>query len=637
MSTSAPTPFGQSSAVAKSTSKSSSCLTATTKVYGMGASDNAISSSTSSETKNNASEFEAQFWCLVNDYNASLHEIEVNMNAFNEQKAIFHSHDEINQDLTTQENVHSLSMNFGDALEKFTNKSILLLSKHEDLTRQIKESKLLIDSQLSYYMKEGNPSLLQPLDFESERTRQNLLLKLKLTRKGILRLQEVADIAMEFCENSSRKGNYESNSRCSIAAQTKTLFTLLQSDYNRSLELENSFIILSKKMQSVDIHDLLEIDSLQIGGEGSRRRSERNILSSLQLSSPKPLSILVQKHKGPKHQVLSLTDLRQIKLQHVNVARNRFDRRDLSGFSLGRKSIESNRTWRTNNAPEMMETISTLGKSTNSSVFLTHQLDHGMALIRPGWNMNKNQEFKSSMQFELPQNLKILDIKKAEAAALSAFGTTPNKLLNADRTRIKFNMKTTECKALSNEGMLQSLKTPIGPPTSDTKIQINQSSSIFIPTSKSTSNIFEINDLQSKDLKKSIEKNKPVTKKKEDIVELNIFSSNEDMPNTVTTRRDVGAVTERSKVSSYERKGGSVEKDKSTSGLFGNFNSISNALIDTNETNTFTNRNNQTSKTFASQGDINYSSLLTQFYQKFNAAKVNEVGKTLEKYKVGKD
>ena len=144
--------------------------------------------------------------------------------------------------------------------------------------------------------------------------------------------------------------------------------------------------------------------------------------------------------------------------QFGSLTYQRFNRRDLSGYS--RQSpppITSLKSWRSTKSSEIMDTIDTSDIHKKSSILLSPTLQRGNERsevlkhrsIRTEWKGGDRNDINPS-KFELPHSLKTLDIKKAEKEALSAFGTTPDKILFVKETRKRGEIKKGEINKMSS-------------------------------------------------------------------------------------------------------------------------------------------------------------------------------------------
>ena len=642
MSTVAPKPFGASkpATTAKSTTSSSS--------------SSASAYPTSKMNLNILkpkdivmSEFENQFWCLVSDYDTSLCELEVLIKEF-----VSNSSNDCQEDIdrlfASQERLHSTASLISDTFDQYSRSSILLLGTNDDLSRQIEESKMHIDTQING-LKEDSLSSIQPLDLESEKCRTHLMLKLNLTRNHLLKLKK----SISFADGLWGKNC----SRNKKTASTKALFLSLQNEYDRTLAFEKRLSNVSDKVNSMFTGELPLLSKLTIGS--NVKKSGKTTLSSLPLfASPTSLSKLVHKHSHESVRAPSLADLRQLKSTETKVITKTFNRKDMSGYTRKDITTKSATSWRSSQSAEIMDSLSTSNFNRNESILSSPVLRKGKTQsqdpsnldVRQGWNgiQATNDLVSTTSSFTMPQNLKTLDIRKVEKEVLSAFGTTPDKMAQVREAKKREEAKKKE----ENKNGFVSLQSGNLKIAAPTPREISQSqpsrtkqnaSSAYPPLSKAAPTPFNQQGTASKTV--STKKENNITPESSEKVIAAKNSSNKSInqplsskslaaPLNISSKKDEAKLAAAKPFGSLDDKSTADGKVVS-SGLFGNLSGMQDSLNSTMKSSALLS-NEKGSTLEQNSGANNYRNILTQFYQKHNPSKISEVDKNLEKFKVRK-
>jgi len=208
----------------------------------------------------------------------------------------------------------------------------------------------------------------------------------------------------------------------------------------------------------------------------------------------------------------------------------------------------------------------------------------------------------------MPSALKKIDIKMAERQALSTFGTTPALIIEAQdrrrRVKKKNSSKTTTTASLSHHSL--SVEQP------SQEKNIPASSTQLKTTSKPTTHNLD-------NIPKSLNQNVKLGAVIEDDTTFTpSIPSRKLEPKSFGNSTSNSITNMKKNIGNLEASGSTLPESKSTSS--------------NNEGATpFGTKSNHLSND--GQQSTDYHQIMTQFYQKYNAAKLGEVTKTLQKYK----
>eukprot|EP00555_Chaetoceros_dichaeta_P015495 CAMPEP_0198274958 /NCGR_PEP_ID=MMETSP1447-20131203/62563_1 /TAXON_ID=420782 /ORGANISM="Chaetoceros dichaeta, Strain CCMP1751" /LENGTH=767 /DNA_ID=CAMNT_0043969465 /DNA_START=233 /DNA_END=2536 /DNA_ORIENTATION=+ len=228
--------------------------------------------------------------------------------------------------------------------------------------------------------------------------------------------------------------------------------------------------------------------------------------------------------------------------------------------------------------------------------------------VRRGWTTDCNIDGKEveHMTLPMPSALKKIDIKMAERQALSAFGTTPALIIEAQDRRRRVKKKNSS--KTTTTASHQSLS--VDQPSQEKNIPA--SSTQLKTTSKPT-----IHNLDN--IPKSLNQNVKVGAViKDDTTFTPSVPSGKLEPKSFGSSTSNSITNMKKNLDNLEASGSTLPESKSI------------ALNNEGETPFGTKSNNLST---GGQQSTDYHQIMTQFYQKHNAAKLGEVTKTLQKYK----
>lgn len=305
-----------------------------------------------------------------------------------------------------------------------------------------------------------------------------------------------------------------------------------------------------------------------------------------------------------------------------------------------------------------MNTVDTTNDREASSLLLSPTLKKNQTIqrkvttARKGWSTIDSKE-TSLAQLQLPQALKTLDIAKAQKEALVAFGTTPDKMQKVQEARKRGVKDSAESTTTANaqskvaNPLTTKVTTPIPFDISNSgraKPKSSGAGPSYPPMSKSAPKPFQSSQIAPKPkTEDKTQVTSSIPKKKESFALTSSpfppMSTKAPTPfNMVSKSGTENTTSTASKVttsSSSKEKSNETGKETKPSGLFGDMKGFGDTL--TKPDSMFGTKKSEPAVQDSSQNQQttpDYRKLLNDFYQKHNPAKIIEVEKTLQKYKV---
>jgi len=682
MASKAPTPFGSSSSssksgnVALSTSESSTVLSLNKKKH---------------EVYHASSEYEAQFWNLVSNFHSSLEELKClpddDCLGNDTCSLISAKSDHL---LENEERSNSAISILDEKLGKIREFSVLLQSRNDDLSRQIGESEQLIKIQ-TQALRENDLSATQPLDLESEKIRQQLAEKSNHTRKALSKLNDrfllmkgLLEVAVASQQNNSR-----SQTSLNDSSLAKVIFTHLKKGYERTEVLEPKYSELVSKLEELSF--ISPSSTLPSKPKPLALTSGKNKIASLPFVSPKAIRKAVNNELRVQNKGPSLEDLRALKKQQLGVNTKHFNRRKLSGLS--KPSNPNNilgSSWRAKHSSALMDNVDTAESSNNKGLLLSPTLQRERRGIlkentpRSDWQGIDTKKFHST-PLALPNTLKQIDATNAETEALVPFGTTPTKMLHVHETKkrnglLSKSSNTSKSMTPSSSGSYPPISskapTPFGTGASTSTVTAKTASTgSYPPISATAPTPF---GSASKSTSVSSSSYPPVSSKaptpfgapkstSTSSATSNSTSSGSYPPMSATAPTPFGSTSKSTTSSSrnhpplsfkaptpvdslisstnLNKSLGEKNKDVSSSAIQSlpnkdkgrveseNSGSLFSGLQDLGKSLTTKSSRNEVAINTSAESSQNFQSILTEFYKTHNPDKVNEVEKTLQKYK----
>ncbi len=693
MSTKAPTPFGGAAKpVSKpSTSSASAFPPMSTKApTPFGGAPKPSSKQISSDPKGSqnyiaASEYEAQFWILLRDILVSLDK--VNYDAKSLTNDVSSTGCERNAKIEVESIVQSVQLLMStvnlikDEAKNGTQSSIALLSRKDDLVRQIEESTKGLGVYLNKDDLAGDTHpISQPLDNESEKSKRQLVTKALSSQRSVARLQEQVVLLSGLSRTPSMARSTTLFSRVPRRRQkkepgltgTKLVFQSLKSGFERTTKLDNATKRLHQEVESCLKQNGVDssIESFQTLSTSRSNRHKKRI-EALPFSSQSSFASS-SKAKCDIPNISTVNALRTLKLSHY-VTTKQFQRLDLNfGFDGFGESNSDSQSWRSKTSSQMMDN----SKSFNTSIaaHLPRSISHrnserslSMDKSRVGWEVTDTQLVESTL-LNLPSSIKQIDSNKAANQALAPFGVTPDLMLSVKKIKERGATKSKS----SSGSNLQKTTAPISsgfPPLSskvpkpfgssgESKAEDKPKSSVaFPPMSKLAPKPFTSSTKSESTLTTTAQataKSSTTASKSGNTAAFPPLSTKAPTPfggsgsckdtskkdsssglfggskpvnsitsNTTKDKADFNSVGQ----SKATKK---VDPKSTSSELFSGMMGMSNALDEPA-------KNSPVASTNVPQpggtSNIDYKSVLTQFYTNHNASKVGEVAKTLQKYR----
>jgi len=657
-----------------------------------------------------ASRYEAQMWKAVSEFQQSLRSLRgPKSDCFLDNKAAsteFESN--VEEVVTGSEKIRSDSMLMDEQVREFKRKAILLLGKRDDIERQIRESRRLIDEQRGERIDaDGNLAKDQPLDAESEKTRHSIAAKAVLAQKAHRDMQErvrlvekLFDVTVEkrssqsFLDRIGRSGySPPRRSRKEDAAMeaNKALFDALKKSFERTGHVEASLKQLRGK-----INELRDNKGTSLSGKtqtpkavGSGQRTPGNRrarIAPLPLKFASPLASKKQSAQVPP------PDPKEISRYHSSVENavrtlresvpvKKFSRRHLVVTNSRRpRGSEGVTNWRSRGRSQLMRSDVISQATSRGTGFQsppTSASKRSLFALPPSgtrqaeWDVvsTEDQAKLDAFSLQLPTKVKLIDASKAAREALVPYGTTPEKSAEARATKVRGGtvlrqpQKTPEVPKITRPPPAPKTPSAAFPPMSvkaptplsekgisSTKAKINAA---FPPMATKAPTPFGQSAPKPKSEKTAPAQTSAISQKQEATATSGTKSKTPSslfgLPPSKSEDKKLPAIpaTETSKV-----------KPGSAPSPFGGFGGLADALSDsksaapsnekppvaapgpsglfgTPKINVAPNAGAAASPFAAAPngGEQDYHKVLTEFYQKYNPAKVPEVAKHLQKYK----
>ena len=467
-----------------------------------------------------ASEYEAQFWILLRDILVSLDKVKYNTTSLTDNLAPGKGQKEINVEVENIiESVQHLISNMNiikDDVNNRTESSITLLSRKDDLARQIEESTQSLEMHFNKEkLAEEMFSKSQFLDIESEKSKRRLVMKALNSQKSIARLQEQVSLLSGLVKQPSSAKSTAPFSRVQRrrpkktpdVTGTKLVFQSLKNGFERTRKLRDTTENLSNEVDSY-LQENVGDTAIDTPRQSSSARSRRNKkrIEPLPFSSPSSFAS-ASKAKQDVPTMSTIKALRTLKKKH-HVAVKRFERRDLN-FSSDKNgdNLRDAQSWRSKTSSQLMNTSRSLNTSRIGMPLAASnsQGSKERSLVieksRDGWN-NTDTRLVESTQLNLPTSLKQIDADKAANQALAPFGVTPELMSSVQKIKERSVVRNkAPSEANLKKGTIAKLPggyppvsskapTPFGAPGGSKEEAKPSSSMAFPPMSKTAPKLF---------------------------------------------------------------------------------------------------------------------------------------------------
>ncbi len=625
-----------------------------------------------------ATEYEAQFWTLLNDFETSLQSMVAQSKETSTKSQGKNSlSDETESIVSDIERLNSTVAFILDDIIQRKESSLLLLSRRDDLLRQMEESARMLKMHNEGSDSHGNVSKSQKLDIESEKMRRRLVngalksqICLARTREKMLFLGGLlknsnSTKSMQFSWTPHRAAKRQDRS-----SELLVLYQHLKSEFDKTRVLESSTRSFDNKlveMQRTSHPTVKNAVSPIPRMKGSRGYRNRQKLAPLPFSPP---TSMTKQSKVSETKMSTISAIHSLK-KEVSTQVKHIKRRDLlSTLSVVDKQEAG--PWRSNDASALMLSLSTSQSSNlpiaspdpNLRMQPSLKITDKPIPLRSGW---KSVDMKAleSAHLTLPNTLKQIDASEASKQALAPFGVTPENMAKVQETKERGLVKSSTGlkKSISNirvdnaigsfPPLSSKAPTPFGKTTTNKesgKDKSTQSSSqVSNPVPKPKTEAKRSSDKASAAFP-PIPSKAPTpfggSKSSKTTPSEKISKSSSDFPPLASNAPTPFGLSKPSKATSSDKtvttpsiplkESKKDDKSEKPSGLFGSMASLGSALTTPAVKPPLPPKQEVKTTIDGSlnAAQVNYESVLTQFYQRHNPAKVSEVTATLTKYKV---
>jgi len=706
MSQAAPKPFGEGVTSKSSTSAQLRLSSVTDKKY----------PANRNIEYNASSQYEVQLWRIVQSFLIMLDNLEPKDRNVEDQNVatkanLFGLNKSIDNVLGEAEKVRSTAILLDEVVNDQLQLAIFLLSRSDDIARQLKESKEIINRQQAdaWELDVADLSKDQPLDLESEKARRRLAHRTVIAQGVITRVREkirLIEGTSTLCisKNSATIGwpNIGSRSLGRLPKSldfeaTKVLFDSLKKGYDRTKLLSSCAVNLNEKasdmIKSCE-HKKLVTNHVNTKKCGKGMKSKIIPFPFLSPTLSEKKTSRVQLKEGHMSLPCALRKLTRT-LSDINV--KRFPRSSLSlVHTTDKVALPQRHSLRSSGGSLLMNANESIGVRSHQVPHTTmgYLNNRSPPSVRRGWTTDCNIDGKEveHMTLPLPSALKQIDVKRAERKALCAFGTTPERIIEAQdrRQRVKNNttvpsssFTTSKNSATTSGGyppLASKAPTPFGlsdvsNETKDRKSSTSTSTSGGYPplaskaptpfgppmTTKQTKPARSLSGKsESKRPSNSMSSSVANAKKNVDSVGESssaLLESRSESLNNKGTPLNQQSTDERQPtdyhqiMTQFYQKNNAAKLSEVTATLqkykgreirlfekLAKIYKVPNPLKDATKESEHVAVNNERNPIGAQQahqniGKVDYHTVLTKFYQTYNPAKVGEVAKTLHKYK----
>ncbi|GFH51820.1 hypothetical protein CTEN210_08296 [Chaetoceros tenuissimus] len=652
MSAKAPTPFGATTKTAASTSKpasssafppmSAKAPTPFGNNEGTNVSKSTMQSVISASRKMDyvpANEYESQFWRILSDYEKTLQDLKsVDCEQKIDTKGVNSMVQQIEKALGELSSLKSDVCSDNDF-------SLLLLSRSDDIERQIDASKKVISAHFDHDQKVSESDSVQSLDIESERNRRKILHKSLGIKNSINRLNDLIDLTSSMKKKTevASKPNLFSwtpsrrTRKSSAPRGDRILVKQLMSGYERAKELERHVHSASRRLEEFS-HVEAEKKKLSLSNAVvTKTKGGRSRITALPFSSPKSKSFAAPSQTCKVSKILA-KDAMKLMQESFSINPKSFKVHSLSSSSNDQNQSTSS-SWRTKSTSQMMKLgthPASSGKSTSNFLLTSGE---NSASARSIWHQSDSAGMES-VKLSLPSTLKQIDAAKAAKEALAPFGVTPDEMTTVKKALHRGDTLSVENQATKptvKVAVKKGNKTAAFPPLS-VKAPTPFGASNLVGTSKGPTSSSSTTATSTTKPLESSAKNKEL-KKTNSSAKFPPMSTKAPTPFGATTKQSADSKSENkaavafslpktdislSKTTSNDQM---KQKESTKSSLFGGFGGMGKALdIPSTKQDLFG------STTKKGDDSVDYLTIMTKFYQQHNPSKVGEVPKTLQKY-----
>jgi Ca2+-binding EF-hand superfamily protein len=643
----APKPFGVAfSASTSGKSAASPFSSSALKTPGASASTGTARSSASSPWKKPAaSDYESQFRDVVGKFQVSISSL-ADSRLSPEGDSKFER--EIEHLVREKD---SVVMSCTDVLSKITKqkeRSVFLLSRKTDVERQMSECRRQINIQEKSRSDQADVIEKQPLDAESERSRRSISVKALMVNKRLGLLEKRTSLLRGVCKIDDENSTDGDSVSLSETDRRNILFQAVTSSFqnaksfeegvarahNRVVGYTESFPAFSSDLVSTPVSQSRPSSRGNLSGRKSRHRLTPVSLGPLSTKTPSSRSTDV----GDKTEKWSRIEqaVRRTKSRSNVVPVKKLTR--LSRIGGNTKSFSQSESISARPlGPSLLlsptEGVPVISTTKTNQTERRITFSTPLSKLRPDWNVDSitDQEKMKGFSLAFPRHLNKIDAAEASRQALSSFGTTPEKSERAFELKKKSTSSAVLGSAKSAE-VASSSRSP--------------SAAAFPPMPTKAPTPFSAG--------KSSEKGSSQTNQSSAYPPVAPNAPKPFSSGTASASKPTEPKGETSKPPSLQpktsfpsllRSPAGEEKDTKGTPAFGDLKGLGDSLFaadsgsspDKSESDdmglslgTPLSPNDSPTR---DKSVADYRSILVQFYTKHNPARVDEVDKTLEKYK----
>ena len=328
-------------------------------------------------------------------------------------------------------------------ITKQKERSIFLLSRKTDIERQTSECRRQIHIQEKSHSDQADVIEKQPLDAESERSRRSIAVKALMVNKTLELLENRTSLLRGVCkiddENATEDSvSFSERDRRNILFQavtssfqnTKSFEEGVARAHNRVVGYTESFPAFPSDLVSTPVSQSRPSSRGNLSGRKSRHRLTPVSLGVLTSNTPSSRSTDVR-DKTEKWSRIEQA-VRRTKSKSSVVPVKKLTRLSRIGASTKSSSQQNESITARPLGPSLLLSptdgvplISTTKTTQEKRITFSSPLSK----LRPDWNVDSNvdQEKMKGLSLGFPQHLNKIDAAEASRQALSGFGTTPEK------------------------------------------------------------------------------------------------------------------------------------------------------------------------------------------------------------------
>jgi hypothetical protein len=597
-----------------------------------------------------ASDYESQFRKLIVQFQASISMLADNrvladsLGSFAGVGSDFEG--EIEKLVEQTELVRSACSGLHKHVTNQKDQSIFLLSRNTDIKRQTEDARRLIDAHAVSIAKQSHIVQTQPLDAESERFRRRVAVKALMVTRDLETIENRISMLRGICDVQSDDVTGES---IALSSQDRknVLFEALISNFNRTQLFKEEAAERARTVRSY----AATIPSIVLPGAPSTQLSRARSLhasfngrSSKHRLIPAPLRVSDSQLKSRSSSRQSSSEGRgkwaKIEIAMLNTKVKAVPPKKLTRLArIGSSSAKSVSLKQGRRTAALKPSLFLSPSGTESAHrSIRDDISRREPLIfsspvsmpRSQWlvSSDTDQARVKAMSMNFPNRLKEVSATEAAREALAGFGTTPEKTERAIELRNSARMTELSGSPTPPKALFE--KTPRG----------LISSAAFPPMSAKAPTAFSMNTADKVRDARDLPLYPPIAKQAKPF---SIAPSAPASTNAEKVRRTSTDAVSLQPKSSFALKDDRKSSEKAAESALGNLKGLGDSLFaEGSKTSVRSEKsdfglsgvNLGLREAIGEKSDPDYHAILTEFYKTHDPAKLIEVVKTLEKYKV---